>query len=55
MKPEIHPAYTAIKVTTPIIERKNMGDEGARKIERLYQLITQKSRRAGTSANRRDP
>jgi hypothetical chaperone protein len=27
--------------TTPIIERKNMGDEGARKLERLYQLITQ--------------
>jgi hypothetical chaperone protein len=27
--------------TTPIIERKSMGDEGARKFERLYQLITQ--------------
>jgi hypothetical chaperone protein len=29
------------KYTTPIIERKNGGDEGARKFERLYQLITQ--------------
>ena len=29
------------KYTTPIIERKSMGDEGARKFERLYQLITQ--------------
>src|SRR5690606_13072315 len=27
--------------TTPVIERKSMGDEGARKFERLYQLITQ--------------
>jgi hypothetical chaperone protein len=27
--------------TTPIIERKSIGDEGARKFERLYQLITQ--------------
>lgn len=27
--------------TTPIIERKSVGDAGARKFERLYQLITQ--------------
>jgi hypothetical chaperone protein len=27
--------------TTPVIERKSLGDEGARKFERLYQLITQ--------------
>lgn len=27
--------------TTPVIERKNADDEGARKFERLYQLITQ--------------
>jgi hypothetical chaperone protein len=27
--------------TTPIIERKSAGDDGARKFERLYQLITQ--------------
>jgi len=29
------------KYTTPIIERKSMNDEGARKFELLYQLITQ--------------
>jgi hypothetical chaperone protein len=27
--------------TTPLMERKSMGDEGARKFERLYQLVTQ--------------